>query len=213
MGVDERFQWSLDMQNRHALDIYREFWDVDEIIEVDKEGDEGDNAMQRLDFSGLDKYILTENDTQFQIAQRFRQPYYDDDAGWSDADFSLRIESYHDDHVEYDKLIENYQTRGASHPGVYGFGRTESGRQVALENGFTEFYLIDVDSFLQAHLGGELNIIDEAPNGDGSCGVYFRIDDIREHGCLIAEWDFTSVSMEMPDSPGNICAWTDGGEP
>ncbi len=202
-GFDDRMNWSIEMQQRHALDIYRRYWNVEKVEEVDKQGDNGDEAMQRMDFSGIDKILYTESGYPVHIAQRFRTPYFDDAKGWTDADFSLRVKSYNDNHVEYQKLIDAYCNAG-SIPSVYGFGRTVQGRQPALKEGFREFYLIDLQAFLKAHLEGDIQKVAERPNGDGSMGAYFDLDELDHEGCILRAYDFTE-----PDRPHDITAWGD----
>lgn len=200
---DDRMAWSLEMQQRHAIDIYNRYWDLDRVIEVDKAGDDGDETMQVLDYSGIDKILITETGHQIHIAQRFRQPYYTDQSGWTDADFSLRFKSYTDNHVEYQKLIDAYTGAGTI-PSVYGFGRTVQGRQPAREKGFKEFYLIDLGAFIDNHIEGNIQIIDKKPNGDGSVGAYFDLSELRREGCILREYDFT-----RPKQPHDITAWGD----
>lgn len=190
-GFEDRMGWSLDMQKRHAISIYKNHWDLKRVIEVDELGDAGDAQMQALDYSGIDKILITTNGYPIHIAQRFRQPYYDEELGWTDADFSLRVSSYQKDYVEYQKLLDAHTGAGST-PSVYGFGRTPQGRQPAREEGFKQFFLIDLPEFLRKHISGEIDVVEQAPNGDGSMGAYFDIDDLRDVGCLIAEFDFTS---------------------
>jgi len=182
----DRMEWSLDIQERHALEIYHRHWDVDRIIEVDKLG-QTDDDMQVLDFSGTDKIVITDDGYPIHIAQRFRQPYYDDETGWTDADFSLRLQSYNSDHVEYQKLLDAYTGHGTI-PSVYAFGRTVQGRQPALEHGFKEFYLIDLPVFIRKHLADDIPPIEKAPNGDGSMAYYFNLDCLSTADCIIEKY-------------------------
>jgi hypothetical protein len=190
MTVSERFEWSIQMQKRHALDIYRQFWDVEAITEVDAAGDSGQRNMKLLDYSGIDKIVHTKGNGPIQVAQRFRQPYYDSTAGWTDADFSIRVQTYSNQDTEYDKLKRAFNGRGQV-PSVYGFGRTPQGRAVARESGFSEFYLIDCQTFLGEHLNGGLDAACRASNGDGSAALYFDLDELDRHGCVIETFSQT----------------------
>lgn len=172
------------MQKHHALDLYRSYWDVDEIVEVDDDG-RSDVGMQRLDFSGLDKVIVT-GSTTIHIAQRFRRMRSGKHGQLVQPDFSLRETTYNDETTEYDKLVEGFEGIGWT-PNVYGFGITSYGRQVAIDDGFELFYLIDVDKFLEMHLDGGIEPVGNGPNGDGSRGLYFDIDDLADNGCVIDE--------------------------
>lgn len=201
-GVEDRLQWSIDMQQQHALHYYRSHWDnIKRIEEVDAQA-QNNEAMKRLDFSGIDKIIYTELES-IHIAQRFRRMRNTKD-GLIDPDFSIRFETYGDNPTEYQKLEKSYNGVG-SIPQVYGFGITPYGRKVALDSGFKKFYLIDVDSFLKSHFKhNEVEIMERKPNGDGSAGVFFDIDDIKNAGCIISEWP---DEQTQPDDPHDITNW------
>lgn len=184
MSLQGRLGWSIDMQQDHALGLYRAYWDVDDIIEVDEVG-QSVPAMQLLDFSGLDKVIKV-GTKHIHIAQRFRM-MRNEGRELTRPDFSLREETYSDGPTEYDKLVDNYTSRFGSVPSVYAFGITTYGRRVALEEGFIEFYLIDLNKFLEEHLYGPIEPVEGGPNGDGSKGMYFDIDDLADNGCIIDE--------------------------
>lgn len=196
--MKRRLNWSIKMQEDHALRYYRDYWDgIEKIDEVDSQGKENE-AMKRLDFSGIDKIIHTEMGS-IHVAQRFRQ-MRNLENGLKEPDFSLRIETYNDKPTEYQKL-KNAHTGIGSTPQVYGFGITPYGRQVAKNNGFKKFYLIDVARFLEVHLDkGIVNIMTKAPNGDGSKGAYFSIDELERHGCIMQMWP--DVSTNSNDSMG-----------
>lgn len=184
---DDRMDWSLDMQEKHALKIYNEHWDLSNIIEVDKLNRGGDEQMQVLDFSGTDKILITERGFPIHVAQRFRQPYFDNESGWTDADFSLRVSGYEDSYVEYQKLLDAHNGRGTT-PSVYGFGQTIQGREEARQDGFKRFYLIDLPKFLELHSNEKIEPIEKAPNGDGSMGIYFDLADLENSGCIIEQY-------------------------
>lgn len=206
MTFEDRFRWSIEMQELHAIPLYESHFDIEEIIEVDKEGD-AHRALKLMDFSGLDKIIEVEQGHQIHIAQRFRRPYYDDEQGWTKPDFSIRLQSYDSGASEYDKLLAAHQGWG-NVPKVYGFGRAPYGRQVAKANGFEEFYLIDLHRFLTLHQSGDIELMEKAPNGDGSVGAYFSLDELWSCGCIITSWGAVAPSSD----PESITAYTDGGE-
>jgi len=206
MSFRERFEWSIKMQESHAIELYESYFDIEEIIEVDKEGD-SHRALKVMDFSGIDKIAVVKPGYQVQIAQRFRREYHDSEDGWTAPDFSLRVESYNDGASEYDKLVAAHEGHG-SIPNLYGFGRAPYGRQVALGKGFNEFYLINLPHFLNQHLSGEIEILERAPNGDGSAAVYFDLQELWSHDCIVNSWGVIPPSSD----PGKITAYTDGGE-
>lgn len=198
--MKDRLQWSIDMQEAYALDYYYEQWDVKRITEVDKEGEDNE-GFKHLDYSGIDKIVHTTTGT-VHVAQRFRQMRNTDD-GLQKPDFSIRYETYNEDRTEYQKLKDNYFGHGNT-PGVYGFGITPFGRQVALTDGFKEFYLIDMEKFLRLHFEkGVLCDIGKIPNGDGSTGIYFDLCDIERNGCIIRKW----VEKPIPSNKENILNW------
>lgn len=215
MSFKDRFQWSIEMQELHAIPLYKSYFDVEDIIEVDELGDadedagaeDPDRAFELMDISGLDKIIIVKPGYPVHVAQRFRQPYHDDKEGWTKPDFSLRLKSFDEGASEYDKLCEAHQRHG-NVPAVYGFGRAPYGRQVAKAQGFDEFYLIDLHRFLDQHLHGALDVMNRAPNGDGSVGVYFSLDELWSHDCIIKAWGAVDPDADRE----RITAYTDGGE-
>jgi len=220
MSFEERFQWSIEMQELHAIPLYESYFNVEAIIEVDKAGsaeedteteddetEDSDQPFKMMDISGLDKIIMVEPGYPVHVAQRFRRPYHDDEEGWTEPDFSLRLKSYGEGASEYHKLRAAYQGYG-NVPALYGFGRAPYGRQVAKAQGFDEFYLIDLHRFLSQHLHGGLNALERAPNGDGSMGLYFDLDELWSRDCIIKAWGAIA-----PDADAErITAYTDGGE-
>jgi len=185
MGFRDRLDHSIKMQQQHAIDLYRRHFDVDKIIEVDVLGQSNED-MQALDFSGIDKIIITGDGRTIHIAQRFRRDY-EKGGVWHTPDFSLRVDSYNDAITEYEKVKKAHYGIG-SMPNVYGFGRMPYGRQPALQDGFDEFYLINLQELAAEHFDGGLQAKGPYPNGDGSRGLYFELSDIQKHGCMIQEW-------------------------
>lgn len=208
MTFEERFKHSIAMQP-HAVEYYSEYLNIKKVINVDALG-QSDNDMKTLDFSGIDNLIVTEDDTIIHIAQRFRRDY-DKDGEWVTPDFSLRYKSYSDGQTEYEKVKKAHYGI-SSMPNLYGFGREPYGREVAEENGFDEFYLIDLETLAAAHFEGSLSGKGPHPNGDGSMGLYFDLDDLRRHDCIICEW-CEAESVPQANAPpeqrrGDITAWS-----
>jgi hypothetical protein len=195
MTFKDRFDHSIEMQQAHALEYYKDFFDVERVIEVDILG-ESNRDMKVLDFSGIDKLIITKNKITIHIAQRFRRDY-NKNGEWRTPDFSLRFKSYSDTITEYEKVKKAHYGL-ASMPTVYGFGRMPYGRKVAIENGFDEFYLINLEALASAHFDGPLSAEGPKPNGDGSKGLYFDLDDLRQHGCIIHEWPERKSNLQTP---------------
>lgn len=185
MGFRDRLDHSIQMQQQHAIDLYDRYFNTKKIIEIDVLG-QSDNDIRALDFSGIDKIVITDDGRNIHIAQRFRREY-EKDGAWHTPDFSLRVDSYNDTVTEYEKLRKAHNGIG-SMPDVYGFGRMPYGRQPALQNGFDEFYLINLTKLATEHFDGTLKAEGPHPNGDGSRGLYFDLDDIRKHGCMVHAW-------------------------
>lgn len=201
MALSDRLTWSIDMQQNHALRYYRDYWDVEEITEVDKEGKEND-SMKRLDYSGIDKIVYTDTKS-IHVAQRFRR-MRNEGRELVKPDFSIRYETYNSSATEYQKLKENYSGIG-NVPDVYGFGITPYGRKVALNSGFKEFHLIDMEDFLTLHFDDEaIEMIGKHPNGDGSMGAYFSISDLEDNGCVIQKWP---TVKNRPENIADITEW------
>jgi hypothetical protein len=189
MTFSDRFGWSLEMQTRHALDYYRSYFDLENIIQIDSVA-EDNTELKSMDYSGLDTILYTAEGLPIHVAQRFRMKYYDKATETYRApDFSLRYVSYDGETSEYKKLDMAHKHPHVSPPEIYAFGVTEHGRQPALSNGFSSFYLIDLRKFLRRHFDhGWLTEIEVTPNGDGSKGIYFSLSDLQQTGCILKSW-------------------------
>ena len=189
MSFLDRFEWSLEMQSRHALDYYREYFDIEDIIQIDSVADQN-KELKSMDYSGLDTVLYNARGLPIHVAQRFRMKYYDkNEDKYCDPDFSLRYVSYDGETSEYEKLKKAHKHQHVSPPSIYAFGITEYGRQPAVTNGFESFFLIDLHKFLRRHLEhGWLTELEVTPNGDGSEGIYFSLEDLQQSGCILKSW-------------------------
>lgn len=178
------FSWSERMQQLYAVQLYEDYWDGCEVIEVDSAGKDQSVARQ-LDFGDVDKMICLENGSQIHIAQRFRRPR---DNG-KDVDFSFRSRRKGCDYpVEYDRLMDAFDTVGASYPRYYAFGVTKYG---GIENGFDEFWIFRTKPILQAIKDGRIIPSDEKMNPDGKTWArYIPIRELVEIGAVENRWDF-----------------------
>jgi hypothetical protein len=206
MAFADRMQWSIDMQQEHALSYYHDYWNVEEITEVDVEGEDHD-GFKRLDFSGIDKIVHTKTQT-YHVAQRFRQMRNKED-GVAKPDFSLRYETYNGEPTEYQKLKESHNGIGNT-PDVYGFGITPHGRQIGVKDGFKEFYLIDLQRFLKLHFDREeITGTGPIPNGDKSKGLYFDLNQLVLKDCVLNNWSDRKQEVRRPEKPHDITEWVD----
>lgn len=204
-GMKERMKWAKDMYRFHAPIYYWRFWDDIEEIDDPEAGGESNDKMKRLDFSGIDKIVYTPTN-QIHIAQRFRT-MRNTDEGLEEPDFSIRVETYNDNPTEYQKLKTAWTGVGNT-PSVYAFGITPYGRQVALDEGFNKFFLIDCAEFLRRHFDtNDIEILEEAPNGDGSMGAYFSLQDLHDYGCILKQWP--ERQPKRPEDPNDIREWAD----
>lgn len=179
-----RHRWSIKVQDRYALPIYKRIWPESLIEPIDKYAIKND-SWKRRDFSGLDVIIALPNGTEIHLAQRFRSS----DSG---NDFSLRYKvpklGGGLQESEYFKLLAAYK-EGYWYPSHYAFGNTKFSlrvdpAKVNYEQGFFNFYVFKLDTLLRLISNGELKYegpyANPKPDGEpnGSCGVYFRLDDI-----------------------------------
>jgi hypothetical protein len=224
---DERMEWSLEMQRRYAIPVYKNYWALsdEQITEVDDAGTE-ETAAKKIDASGIDKIVEPSTGVR-HIAQRFRTPERFGSGELVDPDFSLRVSSYTDRQTEYDKLLNAYRN-GGNVPKIYTFGvAADVSKSQSRETGFKAFYFIDLHAFLKQFESGHIQPCSCYPNGDGSEALYFDIGDLREQGVIQDEisggvlsscWRDCDTASEFPNAPGvkttgqlNLCD-LDGGE-
>lgn len=177
--LPKRHEWAIKVQEKSALPIYKEVWQGCEIEEVDKIGMEGNDFAKRRDFSGLDKIVLFKGN-EIHIAQRFRGRY----PRRNSYDFSLRyitpgLEG--SKNAEYFKLIEAYK-QDLWFPNKYVWGVTKTENP---ESGFDKLYIYNVRKFIKAVVDGYIKSVGVYSNGDGSKGIYFRLDDMKP----FIEWE------------------------
>lgn len=208
--LSDRMNWSLKMQERFAIPIYKNYWSISEaqITEVDAHA-ETEEAAQKIDASGIDKVV--EPDTGVRhVAQRFRT-LTERDGQILEPDFSIRISSYTDQDTEYDKLLNAYRN-GGNVPKIYTFGVGASvSKQDCLQSGFKDFYFLDLHRFLKLFDQSHIDPCGSYPNGDGSKALYFDIQQLRDTDIIRTEisgnvlascWNGCNVSNDFPTAPG-----------
>lgn len=206
-----RKDWSLQMQERYAIPIYKTYWRIseDQITEVDA-GAENEEIAREIDASGIDKLVQPDTGVR-HLAQRFRTLCELDGGAVVDPDFSIRISSYSDMETEYDKLLNAFRNEG-NIPKIYTFaiGASTSKRD-CLRVGFKEFYFLRLPKFLKLFDGGHIQPCASYENGDGSRGLYFDVQDLRDNHVvqdaisgtvLSSAWEEGPVSDDFPTAPG-----------
>jgi hypothetical protein len=171
----DRHKWTISIQEQCAIPIYRQIWNNCEIVEVDKIG-LNDQRFKEFDFSGLDKiirYIKDGSKLTVNLAQRFRPPRKEG----GNIDFSFRYET---PGLNGTKKAEYFalQTAFKEHtwyPEKYVFGKTRSNNP---SDGFLEFYIYDTSRIIEAIITGRLHDVGIFPNGDGSKGIYYKLNDL-----------------------------------
>lgn len=222
---NDRMNWSLQMQKRFAIPVYKNYWSISEsqITEVDAHA-EDEQAAQKIDASGIDKMV--EPDTGVRhLAQRFRT-LSERDGQIFDPDFSIRTSTYNDKETEYDKLLNAYRN-GGNVPKIYTFGIGASvSKTDCLDSGFKDFYFLDLHRFLKLLDQAQIEACASYPNGDGSKALYFKIEELRDteivrteiSGNVLAScWNGRNVSNDFPTAPGikttgqlNLCDFGGG---
>jgi hypothetical protein len=211
-GRDARDSWAMKMQQRYAVPVYHEYWDIDDtdIVEVDKRA-EREKAARVFDTDGGTDKAVTPSTGMRHVAQRFRTRAQSDTGYVYETDFSIRSHTYSSQDTEYDKLMNAWRHDG-NVPSIYTFGITNAFQRTdALESGFKDFYFIDLRGFLDAVDSGRLDAVSAHGNGDGSRALYFSVDSLREAGLIRDEihdevlksaWHEQETSDDFPTAPG-----------
>lgn len=210
-NLEGRKSWSLKMQERFAIDIYKAYWCISEeqITEVDAYAEHEEAAMA-IDASGIDKVVEPATGVR-HIAQRFRTLREFKNGKVIDPDFSIRISTYGGHETEYDKLLNAYRNNG-NVPKIYTFGIGASvSKEDCLQSGFKDFYFLKLERFLKLLDSNKLQASSSRDNKDGSKGLYFHIQDLRDNyiiqdeisGSVLAScWNGDRPSDDFPTAPG-----------
>jgi hypothetical protein len=210
-GFDDRDNWALEMQQRYAVPVYREYWNVsaEEVTEVDELG-KTEAAARVLDADGGTDKVIRPSTGIRHVAQRFRKLSKNGTQVY-DPDFSIRTSTYTDANTEYDKMLNAWRN-GGNVPAIYTFGVGDgTSRKQCLQRGFREFYFLDNHRFLKLVDGGHLEPIACHGNGDGSEALYYTVESLRNNGVvedaisgevLKSAWADTPTSNDFPTAPG-----------
>lgn len=214
-GVEEMLtnqKWALQMQEKHAVQYYKEHWNGCEVIEIDSlgfnsNGEGTGEALKNFDYSGMDKAVIDKNGSLILIAQRIRPDtlkFSDDDDSYG-VDFSFRTQCRGDYKAELEKLRLAKQNKHAAVP-VYAFGIADvckdkdkhtslNWRSIALERGMKYFAIYDLNKLLTDFFNDEIPYNEPGGNGDGTEGIYINLKDIDEY--VIRKWE-DNEEMEKP---------------
>jgi len=181
MGLSDG--WQMKVQQRFAVDIYKQIWRGCRVHETDARASE-EGTARLLDFGDVDKIIIHEDSRQVHMAQRFRKPYGYDKI---DPDFTLRYSRpYSDETIEYERLMTAHDSGDASYPSRYAFGRVRSDHS----EGIYVLYIIDTDRLIDGIKKG--NIRERGPKKvrkEGQEFMWYDIDDIRAYGAVCEYWE------------------------
>jgi hypothetical protein len=181
MGLSDG--WPMEVQQRFAVDIYKQMWRGCRVHETDARTSEEDTA-RLLDFGDVDKIIIHEDSRQVHMAQRFRKPYGSDRI---DPDFTLRYSRpCSDEVIEYERLMTAHASGDASYPSRYAFGRVHSDYTY----GIYELYIIDTDRFIDGIKQGHIR--ERGPKKvvkEGQEFMWYDVDDIRAYGAVCKHWE------------------------
>lgn len=199
--------WQMDVQTEFALQIYKQFWPDCEVVENDALGAD-EEVAQILDFGDVDKIIRMPG-KQIHMAQRFRKPYFSKRRDeWVDPDFTLRYSRPVSDNViEYQRLMDAYETGAAAYPRRYSFGRVYNDA----ERGLYELYILDTDRLIEAIKTDRIEENGPITNREGQDFVAYDVDEIVDAGIVVKSWK--EQSTPQPDDPSDIREWcSTGGE-
>jgi hypothetical protein len=210
-GFDERDNWASEMQQRYAVPVYREYWNVsaEKVTEVDELG-KTEAAARVLDADGGTDKVIRPSTGIRHVAQRFRKRSKNGTQVY-DPDFSIRTSTYTDADTEYDKMLNAWRN-GGNVPAIYTFGVGDgTTREQCLQRGFRDFYFLDNHRFLKLVDDGYLQPVACYGNGDGSEGLYFAVSDLADAGVirdtvtgqvLASAWREGQTSNKFPTAPG-----------
>lgn len=198
-GFVENYNWAIKMQQRHALPLYRSHWDDCRIIEIDKLGDETSDreskeALDEMDYSGMDKLVVTDAGYPIWLSQRIRP----DNKKYNTSDrvcgvgFSIRTETRTNQDTEIHKLSSSVQNEIGCTP-AYAFGVADVYRhgskemlewkEVGLERGLKYLAIYDTAAIIKGLSNGSIPYEDNSKN-DGTAGRYIKLRDIKH--CRVA---------------------------
>lgn len=191
--------WAPDVQSDYAVGLYKKFWDECEVVENDSLGEE-EHVAQILDYGDVDK-IIRIGGKQIHMAQRFRKPFWSDNKGeWKDPDFTLRFSRPKSDNtIEYERLMNAYNSPSAAYPRRYSFGRVYNDH----ERGLYELYILDTDRLIKNIRSGSIREIGPIENYQGQEFMAYKLPQLRQSGIIVKEWNH----QPRPDNPTDITEW------
>ncbi|MEF8815027.1 MAG: hypothetical protein V5A55_14625 [Halovenus sp.] len=158
--------WGVDPADCYAVESL-----IDDVHDVEA----GYQTHQILDYGGCDR-IVDAGHRHIHVAQRWRP------VGGGD-DLSLRVDNGVPGRVaELQKWRIAYRDRGY-YPSVIAFGRYDGTLRA-----FPDLWLLGTEAILGALCDGGLTP-PRHPTGDGTAAVYIPVEDLRDIGAVLAEFD------------------------
>jgi len=187
--------WPMEVQQRFAVDIYKQMWQGCRVHETDARASE-EGTARLLDFGDVDKIIIHEDSRQVHMAQRFRKPYGSNEV---DPDFTLRYSRpYSDEVIEYERLMNAHASGDASYPSRYAFGRVHPDHT----DGIYELYIIDTDRLIDGIKQGDIR--ENGPKevwSEGQEFMWYDVNDIKAYGAVSEYWE----SGQTEKNNGELC--------
>lgn len=160
---------------------YRDRWDVRTVAHVEGAGGIYDNyaeakgVVEVLDYASIDRIVDT-FDKQYAIHERWIMP---DAPGHR---FALRSDTGSGVKAEAEKLKASYDDPRQLTPGLAAYGKATSNAR------FKWFNLIDLPTFIEAWVEGDIEAEKEWNGGDGTGAYLFSLADLDEIGAVLQTW-------------------------
>lgn len=193
-GFEENYSWAMKMQQRHTLPLYQQYWQGADIIEIDKLGDEASddeakNALETMDYSGMDKLIVTDAGYPIWLSQRIRpdnKKYNTPDRMYG-VGFSIRTETFSGSDTEIHKLGAGIDDQIGCTP-AYAFGVADvfkngskealNWRELGLKRGLKYLAIYNTSAIIKGIRDGSIPYDDNSKD-DGTSGRYIKLKDIE----------------------------------
>ena len=202
-GFDARRDWASTMHHKWLEPAMAAYWDVPAAAIQPMFSDAAD-AVTADAAGGIDAIVQTRGAAPVFVAQRVRTMRAFRGSCYR-PDFSLREQTSTGDASEFVRLMNAYRT-GRDLPSCYLFGiGVATSRRACVDDGLAALVWIDTRELMASIDAGQLE--GERHRSDtGERTRYYRVDDLRQSDCIIAEAsgrDLDSVYRDnVPLEPG-----------